>query len=221
MEYLIPVVIIVAIIIGVLLAMRLTNRKRRDADGFPTDPQNVGDRDVDNKTISKISGMEGGAELAREAASKLNPVQHKAIYTLIAQGHQVAAVKEYRKITGSKLMVAYAAIGALEAFPQQPSQSIADYRHQIQGPDTGEGNLAVNPAANSTGNANTNYRYRAIVSKGDEVREISSTRLNDEVFGRVRQLALAKDFDGAADILCQYADVTFTDAREFVTFITN
>lgn len=196
MEYTVPIVMVLAIVIGVLIVTRLVNRKRRDQNGTRLNPQNHGDRDVPAPAITRNATTQGVAGVAEEVNAKLNSQQHKAIYALIAQGHQIAAIREYQLITGCKLREAYVAIGALEAFPQQEKKPVSEI---------------VNLA--------TNYRYRAIVSKGDEVREISSTRLNDEVFGRVRQLALAEDFDHAANLLCEHADVTFTDAREFVTFI--
>lgn len=73
---------------------------------------------------------------------------------------------------------------------------------------------AVNPKPAATG-----YRYRAIVSQGEDVREVASTRLNEEIFGRIRQLALAGNYDGAAQLLREYADIGETEAWEFVSMI--
>jgi hypothetical protein len=65
----------------------------------------------------------------------------------------------------------------------------------------------------------TAYRYRAIVSKGDEIREISSTRLNDAVYSRIRQTALAGDLESAARLLREHSDAGEQEAREFVALI--
>ncbi|MFT4468892.1 hypothetical protein ACMX2H_03185 [Arthrobacter sulfonylureivorans] len=63
------------------------------------------------------------------------------------------------------------------------------------------------------------YRYRAIVSKGDTVREIASTRLNDDVFGRIRSAALGGDREDAVRLLLEHSEATEADAREFVDLI--
>ncbi|TJY64131.1 hypothetical protein E4J89_18430 [Arthrobacter sp. CAU 1506] len=63
------------------------------------------------------------------------------------------------------------------------------------------------------------YRYRAIVSKGDTIREIASTRLNDDVFGRIRSAALGGDREDAVRLLLENSEATEADAREFVDLI--
>jgi ribosomal protein L7/L12 len=63
------------------------------------------------------------------------------------------------------------------------------------------------------------YRYRAIVSKGDEIREVASTRLNEEIFQQIRALALAGKLDDAAALLAQHSDIGAIEAQEFVAMI--
>lgn len=63
------------------------------------------------------------------------------------------------------------------------------------------------------------YRYRAIVSKGDTIREIASTRLNDDVYGRIRSAALGGDREDAVRLLLENSEATEADAREFVDLI--
>ena len=63
------------------------------------------------------------------------------------------------------------------------------------------------------------YRFRAIVSQGDEVREVASTRLNAEIYAHIRQLALAGNYDGAARLLQDHADIGVAEAHEFVSMI--
>ncbi|MFD1214291.1 hypothetical protein ACFQ36_19875, partial [Arthrobacter sp. GCM10027362] len=65
----------------------------------------------------------------------------------------------------------------------------------------------------------TPYRYRAIVSKGDEIREIASTRLNDEVYARIRETALSGDLEAAARLLREHSDAGEQEALEFVALI--
>jgi hypothetical protein len=64
------------------------------------------------------------------------------------------------------------------------------------------------------------YRYRAIVSKGDEIREIASTRLNDEVYTRIRETALAGELEAAARLLMEHSDAGEQEALEFVALIS-
>ncbi len=83
----------------------------------------------------------------------------------------------------------------------------------------GPASAGPEPVAPKPAVAAGTYRYRAIVSRGDEVREVASTRLNEEIFGRIRSLALSGDLDGAARLLRGHADVSEGDAREFVSMI--
>lgn len=63
------------------------------------------------------------------------------------------------------------------------------------------------------------YRYRAIVSQGDEIREIASTRLNDDVFGRIKDQALGGDREAAVRLLMEHSDADEQQARDFVRLI--
>jgi len=63
------------------------------------------------------------------------------------------------------------------------------------------------------------YRYRAIVSHGDEIREVASTRLNEEIFQQIRAMALAGKFDNAAQLLADHSDIGLVEARDFVAMI--
>lgn len=194
MEYLIPVVIVVAIAIVFLVVARVVAGRRKQ------EPAASG-------SASSFSGTAPEASVATDASAKLTVDQHRKIYSMIAQGQHISAIKGYRTATGCKLREAVAAVAALEAHPQpSPTQAAPPVE-------------ATRISAATTASA-PSYRYRAIVSKGHQVREISSTRLNDEIYGQVTELALALDYDGAATLLSQHADVSLTEAREFVTFIT-
>ncbi|WP_262107031.1 hypothetical protein [Arthrobacter sp. Marseille-P9274] len=63
------------------------------------------------------------------------------------------------------------------------------------------------------------YRYRAIVSQGDEIREIASTRLNDDVFARIKDQALGGDREAAVRLLMEHSDADEQQARDFVRLI--
>ncbi|EMY32703.1 hypothetical protein D477_018761 [Arthrobacter crystallopoietes BAB-32] len=63
------------------------------------------------------------------------------------------------------------------------------------------------------------YRYRAIVSQGDEIREIASTRLNDEVFGQIKDTALTGDREAAVRLLMEHSEADEQQARDFVRLI--
>ena len=63
------------------------------------------------------------------------------------------------------------------------------------------------------------YRYRAIVSRGEEIREVASTRLNEDIFRRIRELALSGDYESAARMLREHADIGVAEAKEFVSMI--
>lgn len=67
--------------------------------------------------------------------------------------------------------------------------------------------------------AHGTYRYRAIVSKGGDIREVASTRLNEQVFSNIKNLARAGDHDGAARLLREHADIGTAEAHEFVAMI--
>jgi hypothetical protein len=63
------------------------------------------------------------------------------------------------------------------------------------------------------------YRYRAIASKGDVTREVSSNMLNDEIYGRIRTLARSGDVEGAATALTKHSDISMKQAREFIALL--
>lgn len=155
---------------------------------------------------------------------------------MIAQNQVLNAVKEYRKATGRGLGESAAAVAALAQFPQptpEPATTVpADAPLTVAdiikaAPESQIPEAAVEaavtgqmlPEAQLITPAAGKYRYRAIVAQGEEVREVVSTRLNEEIFGQIRALALAGDYDGAARLLCEHADIGVADAREFVSMI--
>ncbi|TLM84046.1 hypothetical protein FDW83_08010 [Pseudarthrobacter sp. NamE2] len=144
------------------------------------------------------------AELARAAAAKLSENEHRRLYALIAQGQAMAAIKLYYEITGDGLRASRDAIGALAAHPQP-------YRS----PET--------PAAPEEDDDDEPqrfpYRYRAIASKGDVTREVSSNMLNDEIYGRIRTLARNGDREAAATALTRHSDISMKQAREFIELL--
>lgn len=140
------------------------------------------------------------ADVARSASARLTEEQHRSVYSLIAQEQVLSAVQTYRKATRSSLKESALAVAALQRFPQQFTTAPPAERSQP-------------PAGTAP------YRYRAIVSRGDQVREIASTRLDDQIFTDVRSLALAGDYDGAARLLLEHSDVTLDQAHDFVALI--
>lgn len=145
------------------------------------------------------------AELARQAATKLSEDQHRRLYALIAQGQAMAAIKLYYEVTGDGLRASRDAVGALAAHPQP-------YR----GPE------AVPPATEDDEDDEPQrfpYRYRAIASKGDVTREVSSNMLNDEIYGRIRTLARNGDTEAAATALTRHSDISMKQAREFIELL--
>ena len=143
-------------------------------------------------------------ELARTAAAKLNQEQHRRLYALIAQGQAMAAIKLYFESTGEGLRASRDAVGALAAHPQpfrpaEPEQAPLD-----EDDDTPQ---------------RFPYRYRAIASKGDVTREVSSNMLNDEIYGRIRTLAKSGDTEAAATALTRHSDISMKQAREFIALL--
>ncbi|MGO4586037.1 hypothetical protein AB4Z38_19470 [Arthrobacter sp. 2RAF6] len=184
---LVPVFILAAVVVGVLLISRVLSRRsaeRRDnaATGNAADP----------------------AELAREAAAKLSEDQHRQLYSLIAQGQAMAAIKLYLSATGEGLRASRDAVGALAAHPQpfrKPEPAPQDLM-----PDDDEPERFP-------------YRYRAIASKGDVTREVSSNMLNDEIYGRIRTLAKSGDVEAAALALTKHSDISMKQALEFIELL--
>ncbi|WP_171814315.1 hypothetical protein [Arthrobacter dokdonensis] len=233
MEYLVPLAIVLVIVIAVVVASRFMGRKGRalqDAEG-------------PRPRTAKPTPRRPRAtrEMAEEASARLTPEAHRAVYSLIARQQVLNAVQAYRKATRSSLGQAAAAVAALAEFPQPSPDPVADGQPFADedilepGPESavpkpaGAEPAGAEPAEPATAGpepvapkpavAAGTYRYRAIVSRGDEVREVASTRLNEEIFGRIRSLALSGDLDGAARLLRGHADVSDGDAREFVSMI--
>ncbi len=142
-------------------------------------------------------------ELARRAAAKLTEDQHRRLYALIAQGQAMAAIKLYYEATDAGLRAARDAVGALAAHPQ-PYRSTAS-AEPVQDDDDAPQRFP--------------YRYRAIASKGDVTREVSSNMLNDEIYGRIRTLARSGDTEAAATALTKHSDITLKQAREFIALL--
>jgi hypothetical protein len=146
----------------------------------------------------------GAAELARTASAKLSEEEHRRIYALIAQGQAMAAIKLYYEVTGDGLRASRDAVGALAAHPQP-------YR----GPEA----AAEQPEDDDDEPQRFPYRYRAIASKGDVTREVSSNMLNDEIYGRIRTLARNGDTEAAAAALTRHSDISMKQAREFIELL--
>ncbi|HAG61111.1 MAG TPA: hypothetical protein DEP82_01110 [Arthrobacter bacterium] len=144
-------------------------------------------------------------EVARLAAAKLSEDQHRRLYALIAQGQAMAAIKLYYESTGDGLRASRDAVGALAAHPQP-------YRSPSAEPAEVESDDDDTPQRFP-------YRYRAIASKGDVTREVSSNMLNDEIYGRIRTLARSGDTEAAANALIRHSDITIKQAREFIALL--
>lgn len=144
------------------------------------------------------------AELAKMAASKLSEDQHRRLYALIAQGQAMAAIKLYYEVSGQGLRASRDAVAALAAHPQP-------FRSPPQ--------AASEPDADDDTPQRFPYRYRAIASKGDVTREVSSNMLNDEIYGRIRTLAKSGNTEAAATALTRHSDITMKQAREFIALL--
>lgn len=146
------------------------------------------------------------AERARAAAAKLTEDEHRRLYALIAQGQAMAAIKLYYEASGEGLRASRDAVGALAAHPQpfRPAAPGAPAAPEPDDDDTPE---------------RFPYRYRAIASKGDVTREVSSNMLNDEIFGRIRTLARSGDIEAAATALTKHSDISMKQAREFIALL--
>lgn len=215
MEFLVPLLILVVVCVVGFLIFRAVSRKS-------------------GSTAAKAprGTIEVSAEMAQAAAARLTPDQHRAIYSLIAQRQLVPAIRAYRQATGAGLRAAFADVTALEHFPQPTPERTAT-APASSAPATPAPATTVVPAdftVDDIVNAapapiaapepvRAAYRYRAIVSRGDEMREVASTRLNEEIFARIRALALAGEYDGAARLLCDHADIGASEAMEFVRLI--
>lgn len=217
MEFLLPLAIVVLIVVvGTVAARRMGQKDRpaHDAAGVKSIPEKAQRR-----------GREVTREMAAEASSKLTPEVHRKIYSFIAQGEVLHAIKEYRQLTHEKLAESVTAVTALKQFPQPlPSPSAPAAAPSLDaGTDfTVEDIVRAAPqvpVAPTAAQGPKAYRYRAIVYRGDEVREVVSTRLNEEIYSNIRLLALSKEYDGAARLLLDHADISEVQAQEFVRMI--
>ncbi|GGJ29285.1 hypothetical protein [Paenarthrobacter histidinolovorans] len=185
---LIPLLILIAVVAGVLLLIHSFTKRSAEtkadsaAANAPKDP----------------------IELAKESAAKLNQEQHRQLYSLIAQGQGMAAIKLYLQATGEGLRASRNAVGALAAHPQ-PFTPEAPAKDLLADDDDEPERFP--------------YRYRAIVSKGEVTREVSSNMLNDEIYGRIRTLAKSGDVEGAALALTRHSDINIKQAREFIELL--
>lgn len=234
MEYVVPLIIVLVVVIIVVVATRVIGRRGRAVHQTPAEagaPRGAAAKP--GKPLRR--GPEVTREVAEEASARLTPEVHRTVYSLIAQNQVLSAVKEYRKATRLGLGESVAAIAALAQFPQsspEPAKADAaltvedimnaapqpaalqDLAPQESAPvEAARAEVAGIPAAASK------YRYRAIVTRGEEVREVASTRLNEEIFARIRTLARAGDLDGAASLLSSHADIGAAEAMEFVSMI--
>lgn len=240
MEYVVPLIIVLVVVVAVVVASRFVGRRgraeRQTAAGSAAKPAK-----------QFRGGREVTREDAEAASARLTPELHRAIYSLIAQHQVLNAVKEYRRATRLGLGESAAAVAALAQFPQpspEPAKAAADAVLTVEdiinaapepaAPEPAAPEPAVKEAAATEpavreaaapqaqavpAPAAGKYRYRAIVTRGDEVREVASTRLNEEIFSHIRTLAQAGDHDGAARLLCEHADIGVADALEFVSMI--
>jgi FtsZ-interacting cell division protein ZipA len=231
MEFVVPLLIVVLVIVIGLVIVRLAARNRTGGAGHVRKSP-----DYPTTATSK--------EAAAEASARLNQQQHTAIYALIAQGQALSAIREYRNATGAGLREATGAVAQMSAHPQpykaspddvptlrpeddEPREAAPEQPREDAEPQQAAPAPAPAPAeeappqesAPAPRAAPRGYRYRAIVSKGETIREIASTRLNDDVFDRIRTAALGGDREDAVRLLLDHSEATEADAREFVDLI--
>lgn len=185
---LIPALILLVVIAGVLVISRAITRRTAARKGGAHARHTAKDP----------------VELARESAAKLSEEQHRKLYSLIAQGQAMAAIKLYLEATGEGLRTSRDAVGALASHPQP-----------FRAPEPAPQDLL----ADDDEPERFTYRYRAIASKGDVTREVSSNMLNDEIYGRIRTLAKSGDIEAAALALTKHSDITMKQAREFIELL--
>ncbi|WP_138444853.1 hypothetical protein [Sinomonas susongensis] len=63
------------------------------------------------------------------------------------------------------------------------------------------------------------YRYRAIVSNGQQTLEVASNLLNDEIYAEIKALAQIGDAEDAARMLWRHSDISIEEARAFVELL--
>ena len=164
----------------------------------------IGRRAAKVQSGSEPQTLRDPVEVARTAAAKLDQEQHRRLYALIAQGQAMAAIKLYFESTGEGLRASRDAVGALAAHPQP-------FRPPTPAP-------AISEDEDDTPQRFP-YRYRAIASKGDVTREVSSNMLNDEIYGRIRTLAKSGDTEAAATALTRHSDISMKQALEFIALL--
>ncbi len=234
MEYVVPLIIVLVIVLAVVVGSRLMGRRSRSVQAPAEEGraqmhppvQSAGTKGQDK---ASRRGREITREVAEEASARLTPESHQRVYSLIAQHQVLNAVKEYRKATHLGLGDAAAAVAALAEFPQptpEPEPQVPSASESLTVDDIINATpvaMTADPEAKPSAAkpaATSGYRYRAIVSRGEDVREVASTRLNEEIFGQIRRLALTGNYDGAAHLLREHADIGETEAHEFVSMIT-
>lgn len=92
-----PLIILVCVVAIVVIVLRRGARRTR---------------------ASVETARANGPEAAAEMSARLTEEQHRAIYSLIAQGLTVQAIAAYRQATGAKLIDARNAILLMESHPQ-------------------------------------------------------------------------------------------------------
>lgn len=235
MEYLVPLLIVLVVVLTVLAGARFVGRGKRQPGDGPAAPAGTPDKARMAVDITR--------EDAERASARLDPEAHRRVYSLIAQHQVFNAVKEYRLATRTGLREASASVAALAQFPQPTPDRTAqrqgggnpagnvqpaapESKAVSEGPLTVADILAAEQAQEPVQDMSapvavpTNYRYRAIVSQGDDIREVASTRLNAQIFQSITDLALAGNYDGAATLLRGHADIGDREALEFVRMIT-
>ena len=174
------------------------------AAGVALAAREVSRRQTATKRAGTVPAVDA-LEAARLAAAKLSEDQHRRLYALIAQGQAMAAIKLYYEVTGDGLRASRDSVAALAAHPQAYRSPAAETAEAE--PDDDETPQRFP------------YRYRAIASKGDVTREVSSNMLNDEIYGRIRTLARSGDTDGAAAALTKHSDISMKQALEFIALL--
>lgn len=205
MDFLIPGLIALACAAIAAVIVRRSGRAERakSAPGPGGASADSGTRADAKSRPSKAPKPTVSQETAAEASAKLTMAQHRSVYSRIAEGQQLQAIAEYRRAAGATLRYATAAVASMANYPQpfQPADSTTEQPR-------------TTPAGNQP-----KYRYRAIVSHGNEVREIASTELNDDIVADIRRQALAGDRDSAIRLLMDHSQASLDEAAEFVALI--
>lgn len=203
MDFTIPLLILVVVAAVVALAARALRRAVARSSGSPDSGGTPDSQEVSNHTGPEMMA------LARSSAEKLDQDQHRRVYALIAQNQQVGAIKFFHEVTGEGLRASRDAVGALSSHPQPfraaaPVPTEHDTSDQITEEATPE---------------RFSYRYRAIASRGDVTREVSSNMLNDAIFADIRKKAAGGNIEDAAIILKRHSEISLEQAREFIALL--